>query len=63
MTTDLTTAIEKSRARTLMAAKCFSRVMAERGNEITLCHEQIIEVLDAADQLTTLEAMEHERPT
>jgi hypothetical protein len=53
--TDLDTAIVESRARTLAAAKAFSRLMAEFDGDITCCGEAMTELLDAADHLMKLE--------
>ena len=49
--------VAKARSRTLMAAKNFSRLMAEFGG-IEHCQAALTELLDAADQLETLEAFE-----
>jgi hypothetical protein len=54
----LTAAIAKSRSRVLMAAKVFSRLMAEFEGEIQYCQEALTEVMDAADQLDALEALQ-----
>jgi arylsulfatase A-like enzyme len=43
-----------------MAAKIFSRLMAEFDGNLEYCHEAMEEVLDAADQLATLENLQHE---
>jgi hypothetical protein len=48
-------AIAKARARTLMAAKIFSRLMAEFEGDVKYCAEAMTEVMDAADQLNALE--------
>lgn len=51
--------LAKARSRTLMAAKNFSRLMAEFDGELKYCQEALTEVLDAADQLEAIEqAME-----
>lgn len=55
-TAELDAAIAKARGRTLMAAKTFSRLMAEFDGDPSCCGEAMHEVLDAADQLSTLEA-------
>ena len=46
-------ALPKARARTLMAAKNFARLM----RETEYCQEALSELLDAADQLETLERL------
>jgi hypothetical protein len=56
-----TDAIAKARGRTLMAAKCFSRLMDEFDGELKYCSEALTEVMDAADQLMALEAYHEQK--
>ena len=57
---ELAEAIVKARSRTLAAVKSFSRLMAEFEGEIRFCEEAMNELLDAADQLDTLERLQHD---
>lgn len=57
-TTEIDAAVAKARSRTLMAAKNLSRLMGEFDGEHKYCQEALTEVLDAADQLETLEALQ-----
>jgi len=54
--------IAKARSRTLMAAKIFSRLMAEYGGEVKYCSKAMEEVMDAADHLANLEALKEDHP-
>lgn len=58
ITADLAASISKARSRTLMAAKNFSRLMSEFEGELQYCGEAMTEMMDAADQLMALEAMQ-----
>lgn len=57
MTAELAAALVASRARTLMAAKNFGRLMTEFDGDMTCCQEAIDELLEAADQLSALETL------